>query len=160
MSHHRVRRLPVDRVLGLVLGLVLTGLSACAAPATFTATDRSTISNLLEQQRAAWNRGDLDAFMAAYERSEQLIFTSSSQIRRGWQTTLDKYRARYGQDTSSMGKLAFEILDLRPIGADAAVMLGKWQLTETPQAGSGVFSLVFARTADGWRIVHDHTSAE
>jgi hypothetical protein len=59
-----------------------------------------------------------------------------------------------------MGTLAFEVLDLRPLGRDGAVVLGRWTLTDTPQAGAGVFTLATLRTPEGWRIVHDHTSAD
>ncbi len=58
-----------------------------------------------------------------------------------------------------MGKLDFEILAVQPVGADGAVVLGQWKLVDTPAAASGVFSVVLARTRDGWRIVHDHTTA-
>jgi ketosteroid isomerase-like protein len=59
-----------------------------------------------------------------------------------------------------MGKLSFEVIDVQPAGADGAVMLGRWRLTDTPAAGSGVFSIVFERHRDGWRIIHDHTSSD
>ncbi len=97
--------------------------------------------------------------MAGYERSPELVFTSGGAIRRGWEETLQRYRARYGGDSSSMGQLTFEILEVRSLGADGAVVLGRWELQETPQAGRGVFSVIFERTAAGWRVVHDHTSA-
>jgi ketosteroid isomerase-like protein len=57
-----------------------------------------------------------------------------------------------------MGHLDFELLDLRALGRDGAIVLGRWRLSSTPQAGEGVFSLAFLRTPAGWRIVHDHTS--
>lgn len=117
------------------------------------------MEEVLEDQRDAWNRGDLEGYMAGYERSDALLFTSGAQIRRGWETTRQKYADRYGQDSSGMGKLAFEILDVRGLGPDAAVVLGRWRLTETPQAGDGIFSVVLVRDAEGWHVVHDHTSA-
>jgi ketosteroid isomerase-like protein len=33
-------------------------------------------------------------------------------------------------------------------------------LTDTSQAGSGVFSVMLEQRPEGWRIVHDHTSAD
>ena len=59
-----------------------------------------------------------------------------------------------------MGQLAFQVLEVQPAGPDAAVMLGRWRLTDTPQAGSGVFSIVFERRPEGWRVIHDHTSSD
>jgi ketosteroid isomerase-like protein len=59
-----------------------------------------------------------------------------------------------------MGHLDFDVLGVQPLGADGSIVLGRWRLTGTPHAGNGVFSLGFARTSEGWRIVHDHTSLD
>ena len=127
---------------------------------TFTAADDQAVRGVLATQQAAWNRGDLDGYMAGYEKSPDLVFTSGSKIRRGWQETHDKYKAKYGTDASTMGKLAFEILGVQQLGADGAIVLGRWVLTDTPNAGSGVFSVALRRTANGWLVVHDHTSSD
>jgi len=140
--------------------VVLAALAACSTPPTFTVADRAAIHAVLAAQEDAWNRGDLDGFMAGYAHTPDLVFTSGGRIRRGWQETHDKYRARYGSDRSTMGHLAFEILDLQPVGADGAVVLCRWRLTATPEAGGGVFTLVLARGSDGWRVIHDHTSVD
>jgi len=124
------------------------------------AIDDTAIRTVLEQQAAAWNNGDLDSYMRGYAHTEQLVFTSGGHIRRGWQETFDKYRAKYGSDKSTMGHLAFEILSIQSLGADGAIVLGKWKLTDTPNAGGGVFSVAFERTPEGWAIVHDHTSID
>jgi len=124
--------------------------------------EAAAVVAVLDEQRAAWNAGELDGFLAGYERSDALLFTSGATIRRGFDATRDKYRARYGEARETMGTLAFEILDVRPLGrcADAAIVLGRWALSETAEAGSGVFSLVLERDDDGWLIVHDHTSSD
>lgn len=97
--------------------------------------------------------------MVAYEPSEELVFTSGAVVRRGWETTRDRYRERYGGDRSTMGVLELELVELQELGADGAIVLGRWTLRETPEAGDGVFSLGLRRGPLGWRIVHDHTSA-
>jgi ketosteroid isomerase-like protein len=151
-------------------------LAACAtAPRAFAPADDQAIRGVLVAQQAAWNKGDLDGFMAGYLHDESLVFTSGGKIRHGWQETIDKYRAKYGGAPATMGHLEFEILGVQPLGADGAILLGRWKLTfpaasergeegamtrGTPNAGGGVFSLAFARTRDGWRIVHDHTSID
>jgi ketosteroid isomerase-like protein len=148
-------------VLFLFLFVFLLELLGCGMhERSFRPEDRVAVEGVLEQQRLAWNRGDLDGYMAGYLRSEELVFTSGGHIRRGWQETADRYRARYGGDPAGMGTLAFEILSVQPLGADGAVVLGRWKLTGTPQAGGGVFSVVLERRAKGWRIVHDHTSSD
>lgn len=115
---------------------------------------------MLAAQQAAWNAGDLEGYMAGYAKSDALVFTSGSKVRRGWRETHDKYKARYGSDRSTMGTLAFEILSVQSLGADGAVVLGRWALTNTPAAGSGIFSVALERTSAGWLVVHDHTSSE
>ncbi len=135
-------------------------LAACAAPRAFAPADDQAIRGVLVAQQAAWNRGDLDGFMAGYLHDESLVFTSGGKVRHGWQETYDKYRAKYGGAPATMGHLEFEILGVQPLGGDGAIVLGRWRLTDTPNAGAGVFSLALARTHDGWRIVHDHTSLD
>ncbi len=142
-----------------VVLLLVVVLAACRAR-ELDDTDRAAIATVLADQATAWNRGDLEAFMAAYEHSDALVFTSGGEVRRGWQETHDRYVARYGGagGASEMGTLAFEVLEIRGLGVDGAIVLGTWTLTETPKAGTGVFSLGMIRTPEGWRIVHDHTS--
>jgi ketosteroid isomerase-like protein len=125
----------------------------------FMPSDDQAIRSVMAAQSAAWNRGDLDGFMAGYVRSPDLVFTAGGAIRHGYDETLAKYRAKYGTDKSTMGHLAFELLSIQHLGADGAIVLGTWQLTDTPNAAGGVFSVAFERTSAGWLIVHDHTSA-
>ena len=132
-------------------------LAACSR--SFTTDDDHAVRDVLATQAAAWNRGDLAGYMAGYAHTDDLVFTSGGKIRRGWQETYDKYKAKYGSDASTMGHLDFEILGIQSLGADGAIVLGRWQLTGHAAAG-GVFSVALARTSDGWRIVHDHTSLD
>lgn len=149
----------------LLAAALLAAASACASaapprPRAFSATDHTAVVEVLRAQERAWNAGDLDAFLAGYARTPELVFTSGAQVRRGYEETATRYRERYGTDRSSMGRLAFEVLGVQSAGADAAVVLGRWRLTETPSAGGGVFSVVLERRPEGWRIIHDHTSIE
>jgi beta-aspartyl-peptidase (threonine type) len=118
------------------------------------------IRQVLDEQAAAWNRGDLEAFMDGYWRSEDLVFTSGGNVQRGWQTTLDRYRASYGTSPETMGRLTFSDLEIHPLGDGAAWALGRWALDDAGgQTMGGVFSLVFRRFDGRWLIVHDHTSS-
>jgi ketosteroid isomerase-like protein len=148
-------------ILAAAIGVVAG--AACAArqppPHRFAAADRDAVSGVLQRQADAWNRGDLATYMDAYARTDALVFTSGSNIRRGWQAAFDHYQARYGRSPSTMGQLAFTILQIDPVGADGAVVLGQWAVTGTDVAGDGVFSVVLERRPEGWRIIHDHTSS-
>jgi rhomboid family GlyGly-CTERM serine protease len=147
------------RALHWVAVLALA-MSACAPKTSFSAADRKDVEDVLARQREAWNRGDLAGYMEGYARTPDLVFTSGGKIRRGWDEAKASYQARYGEDRAGMGQLGFEILSVQPVGADGAIVLGRWRLTDTPQAGSGVFSVVLERRPEGWRIVHDHTSSD
>ncbi len=126
----------------------------------FEPSDDTAIRGVMATQVDSWNRGDIEAFMAGYVRSPELVFTSGGQIRHGFDETLAKYKAKYGADKSTMGHLGFEILSIQHLGADGAIVLGKLALSDGPNANGGVFSVAFDRTSAGWRIVHDHTSAD
>lgn len=149
-------------LIGALIAIGCAHSGARPASACGAEFDRAAVVAVLEGQRAAWNAGDLDGFLAGYEQSEALLFTSGGKIRRGFDETREKYRARYGDARETMGVLAFEILDVRPLGqcSDAAIVLGRWAVSESPEAGSGVFSVILERRADNWLIVHDHTSAD
>jgi uncharacterized protein (TIGR02246 family) len=142
--------------------VLAAGCARDEVPACDGVFDEVAVVAVLDEQRAAWNRGDLDGFLAGYERSDRLLFTSGANIQRGFDETRNKYRARYGQAPETMGQLRFEILDVRQLGmcADAAVVLGRYEVTETAVAGAGVFSVILERHGDRWEIVHDHTSAK
>lgn len=120
---------------------------------------RAAITAVLAEQQAAWNRGDVDAFMKGYWDSPDLTFSGSSGITRGWQPVLARYRKNY-PDQKAMGHLDFSALEVRPLGKDAALVLGRWHLQRDSDQLGGVFTLVFQRFPDGWRIIHDHTSLD
>jgi len=126
----------------LALWLVCVGCAATPVRRSFTPADRTAVTAVLDAQVAAWNRGDLEGYMAGYAHTDALVFTSGGRIRRGWQTAFDHYRDRYARDRAAMGTLRFEILAIQPLGADGAVVLGHWFLTGSPSDGHGVFSVV------------------
>jgi uncharacterized protein (TIGR02246 family) len=137
--------------------LAIATLASCR-PAALTEADRAAIVAVLDEQREAWNAGDIERFMQGYERSPEIVFTSGGKIRRGYDATLASYRDRYADD-DAMGHLEFSDLEIQAVGGDAAVVLGRFELTETPRAGAGVFTVVFVRRDASWKIVHDHSSA-
>ena len=116
------------------------------------------IRELLNRQVEAWNRGDIEGFMAGYWKSEQTTFSGTSGVTRGWQGLLDRYRRNY-PDRKSMGKLTFSRIEVMPLCADAAMILGDWHLEREEKPVGGVFTLVARRFPEGWRIIHDHTDA-
>jgi ketosteroid isomerase-like protein len=118
----------------------------------------SEIQNVLQSQQDAWNRGDIDTFMNGYSRSEETVFVSGDEVTRGWQKVLDRYKKKYS-DRAKMGTLTFSNLEITPLSNDSAVVLGSWELKRASDKPHGRFTLIFRRFPEGWKIVHDHTSA-
>lgn len=128
------------------------------------AADRRTeraqreVRAVLDAQVAAWNRGDIEGFMAGYEQSAETTFISGETVTRGWQTVLERYRKGYAT-REKMGTLTFSELELKPLSPFYMLTHGRWHLARTADAPQGRFTLLLRRTASGWRIVHDHTSS-
>ena len=119
--------------------------------------DRAAILAALNAQQTAWNHGDVDAFLAGYWRSSEVTFSGATGIVRGWEGVQARYKKNYA-DRDAMGQLQFSELEFRFLGPDAALVLGHWHLTRAKGDVGGVFTLVWQRFPEGWRIVHDHTS--
>jgi uncharacterized protein (TIGR02246 family) len=119
----------------------------------------------MDAQVAAWNRGDIPAFMQSYEDSPETTFIGA-QVRKGYQPILARYRQAYA-NTEQMGKLSFTNLEVRVLtsscgAAEYAVVTGKFHLQRTTHGEAakddGIFSLVWHKGAHGWKIIVDHTS--
>jgi uncharacterized protein (TIGR02246 family) len=126
-------------------------------PADERTVDRDAIRAVLSAQQLAWNRGDVDAFLEGYWHSPELTFSGSNGIARGLDAVLLRYKKSY-PDRATMGQLTFSNLEFRFLGPDAALVLGRWHLKREKDEVGGVFTLVWQRFPDGWKIIHDHTS--
>jgi ketosteroid isomerase-like protein len=172
MRKHRLMTL----IAGIVIASVLismalspgpiakrkSGFVASAADEVTGAGDashRAQIMEVLNKQVEAWNQRDLEGFMRGYWRSTDLTFYSGGTPLSGWQSTLDRYRQRYQSEGREMGHLDFSDLQIEGLGSDAAFVRGKWHLKMTAGEAGGLFTLIFRRFSDGWKIVHDHTSS-
>jgi beta-aspartyl-peptidase (threonine type) len=127
---------------------------------TREARETNAILAVLNKQVAAWNSGDLPGFMSGYQNSEQLTFFSGGSKTYGWQRTLDRYRNRYQTAGNEMGHLEFTEQRVDLLGPQSAFVRGAWHLKIASGEQGGLFTLIFRRFPDGWRIIHDHTSVE
>ena len=151
-----------QRLLTAVAFMAITGLSiASQTAATPNKSDpklAAAIRAVIDAQRDAWNRGDIEGYMDGYDRSPNTEFVGGDSISRGWQTVLDNYKKKY--DTrEKMGVLTFSDLEITILSKDAALVLGRWRLKRASDEPHGTFSLLFRKRKGGWRIVHDHSSA-
>jgi uncharacterized protein (TIGR02246 family) len=130
-----------------------------AATITGPTQDRAAIQRVLDDQAAAWNKGDLPGFMKGYLESEDLSFFSGNNKTKGWKATLERYQKKYQGKDKEMGKLTFEELSIEMLGPDHALVRGRFRLQLKSETPTGIFTLVMRKTEKGWRIIHDHTSS-
>jgi uncharacterized protein (TIGR02246 family) len=145
---------------GITLGVILcaSAIASFAAEPSASENTENAIRAVIQSQQEAWNRGDIDGFMKGYWESAKTIFVSGDEVTRGWQPVRDRYKEKYS-DREKMGTLTFSELEIMPLAVDAAVVLGRWELKRAQDNPHGRFTLIFRKTAQGWRIVQDHTSA-
>lgn len=142
-------------------GALFLVLAACATPGISPAQEASeeaAILSLLQAQDVAWNKGDIEGFMAGYWRAPGLRFASGGNITRGWDQTLARYKARYGTG-AEMGTLTTSDHEIELLSPDAAIAHGKWQLDWQGKQPWGLYTLVLRKVDGEWRIVSDTTTA-
>jgi len=140
-----------------VLALILAPASKRPLIAS-EASEQAQIRTLLQNQTEAWNRGDIDGFMAGYWKSDQTAFVGASGMTRGWQSVLEHYQKIY-PNRQAMGQLTFSALEIHLVCPDAAFAIGQFQLERETDKPAGIFTLNFRKFPEGWRIVADHTTA-
>lgn len=141
----------------ITTSILLASILSCSLPQISSNKAKEMIRTVLAQQQECWNRGDLDCFMQGYWKSDSLQFIGRSGINYGWQATLDNYKKSY-PDKAAMGKLEFEILNVEPLGTENYLVTGKWKLIRESDTPNGLFTLVWKRFGDEWKIIYDHSS--
>jgi ketosteroid isomerase-like protein len=117
---------------------------------------KSDLLKILDIQKAAWNKQDILGFMAYYWKSEEFTFQSGANRLRGWNALLERYQKSYSGE--NWGLLDFTDLEVKVLSSDYAYVLGRWKLTIKDTKKEGVFTIIFKRFPEGWRIIHDHSS--
>ena len=119
--------------------------------------DEFAIRNAMNDQLNAWNRGNIDLFMQTYWQDDSLLFVSNTKPVYGWQKTLQHYKQAY-PDTATMGKLTFNLLQLKQISPVYFFVMGEWHLKRNHGDAGGYFTLLFRKIDDRLLIIVDHTS--
>ena len=127
--------------------------------------DEAAIRAAMDAQAAAWNRADVPAFMQVYENSAETTFIGA-ELHKGYAPILERYSKAYSTP-EQMGKLTYSNLEVRMLpgscgSADVAVVTGNFHLQRTAKGEAkkddGIFSLVWRKGPQGWKILLDHTS--
>lgn len=143
----------IDMKTIIVASLLVALCSFCSAQ---TPADETDIRKVMDKQIEAWNRGDVDAFMQTYWKSDSLLFVSNPPTY-GWQTTLERYKQAY-PDTAAMGKLSFNLLQVKPLSPEYYFVLGQWHLKRSIGGVGGYFTLLLRKINGEWLIIADHSS--
>ncbi len=115
------------------------------------------ILKVMTTQQIAWNNGDIDGFMKGYWKNDSLLFIGSKGPTYGWQKTLDNYKKSY-PNKEKMGILEFSDIKVKMLGKNYAYVFGKWKLVRTNDSPNGIYTLIFQKFKDGWKIISDHTN--
>ncbi len=118
---------------------------------------KKEILKVMQKQQAAWNNGDLEGFMQGYWKSDSLLFIGSKGPNYGWQKILDNYKKSY-PNKEKMGNLEFSDIKVKPLGKNYAQVMGRWKLKRTTDEPNGIYTLIFQKFRDGWKIISDHTN--
>ena len=119
--------------------------------------DEAAIRKLLAEQTKAWNKGDIEGFMLGYWKSDSMMFIGKSGVNWGWQKTLENYKKGY-PDTTAMGKLVFDIIQVKKLSNEYYYVVGKWMLKRTIGDLSGHYDLLLRKIKGRWYIIADHSS--
>jgi ketosteroid isomerase-like protein len=115
------------------------------------------VRNILAEQSAAWNKGDIEGFMKGYWNNDSLMFIGKSGVTYGWNNTLNNYKKGY-PDATAMGQLTFTILKVKSLSDQYQQVVGKWHLQRNQGNLEGHFTLLFQKIKGQWMIVTDHSS--
>jgi ketosteroid isomerase-like protein len=151
----------MKRLLTVIPMLLMAGVTFVPTAVCQSLGQEAAIRKVIQSQVEAWNRHDLEGFMAGYWSSPDLTFFSGATETQGWQATLERYRKKYQSQDAEMGKLEFRDLQIEMLGPKAGFVRGKFLLTlSNGKQPHGLFTLIFREFPEGWRIIHDHSSGE
>ncbi len=117
---------------------------------------KTELLDILALQKTAWNERNIEEFMAYYWNSDKFTFQSGANRLHGWNALLERYQKSYSGE--NWGELDFTDLEVNVLAADCAFVLGRWKLKLKEAVREGVFTIIFKRLPEGWRIIHDHSS--
>lgn len=137
-------------VLFSILLLVLVNANA-------QSKDEIAVRNVLATQLNAWNNGNIEEYMTGYWQSDSLMFIGKSGVTYGWNKTLENYKKGY-PDTARMGKLTFDLLEVKRLSAIYFFVVGKWFLKRSVGDIGGHFTLLLRKVKNKWVVIADHSS--
>jgi uncharacterized protein (TIGR02246 family) len=122
-----------------------------------TTKDIKDIRATMDQQLEGWNTGSVDGFMKGYWKSEKFTFQSKNKRLNGFEQLAAMYKKNYAGD--KMGTLNFKDIEVKALAENLYLVIGRWQvITKNKEKNEGLFTLIFRKIDDKWKIIHDHSS--
>lgn len=140
----------------LAIALLVIPILYCSRSAPDIQKINNEIQTILDRQKIAWNDKNVEGFMEDYWNSENFTFQSGNNRLHGWQALLSRYKTSYSRE--NWGKLDFTDLEIKVLSNDHAYVLGRWKLIFKDSSKEGLFTIIFQRMTEGWKIIHDHSS--
>lgn len=138
----------------IVCLLFLLASVSCSVAQSFAEKE---IRDIMDKSAKNWSGGKIDEFMKSYWNSDSVMYVGGNKITYGYHNMLDAYKRAF-PDTASMGRLAFDLIDVRELSRDYFLVTGKFFLTRTIGNANGVFTVLFRKINGKWLIVYDHSS--
>ncbi|HEV3383310.1 MAG TPA: nuclear transport factor 2 family protein [Gemmata sp.] len=162
MTRHTLMKTALVLIPCTTFAIVSTAIEPSSTQhptATKPTPEETAVRAVLDAQVTAWNKADIDGFMAGYWKDEKLTFISGGDITKGWEPTRERYIKKYQADgKDKMGKLSFNELHVEILSPAAAMVHGRFELVRGEKTDWGRFTLAFRKLPEGWKIIHDHTS--
>lgn len=133
---------------------VVALMMAACQPSSDPQADEGAIRKVMDEQEAAWDRGDIRGYMAGY--AEDVCFIGRRGRTCGKEAVTLNYEKSY-PDKAAMGDLHFALHEVLPAGGEHAWVTGTWELFRAADTLSGGFSLLWRKGPDGWLILRDHS---
>ncbi len=143
-------------VLLMIIASFVTLMIYCCEFAPNIQKVENEIKDILNKQKISWNDKNIEGFMEYYWNSEKFTFQSGNKRLHGWDALLSRYKESYSGE--KWGLLDFTDIEIKVLSNDIAYVLGRWKLIYKDSSEEGLFTILFLRMPEGWRIVHDHSS--
>ncbi len=137
--------------------LIAAFLILFTLPSIGQSKNEKAIRKILDTQTESWNKGDLETFMKGYWENDSLMFIGKTGITYGYTNTLNNYKKGY-PDATAMGKLTFNIINVKRLSGKYYHVVGKWHLKRTIGDLSGHYTLLFKKVNGNWVVIADHSS--
>ena len=137
-----------------LLLLLLVASFLCSLAQSFAEKE---IRDIMDKSAKDWSAGNIDGFMKSYWNNDTVMYVGGKNITYGYQNLLNAYKRSF-PDSASMGKLSFDIIDVRKLSSEYYMVTGKYILTRTAGNANGVFTVLFRKINGKWLIVYDHSS--